>query len=94
MGGIFTCHIVISECTCFTSEDGLTIKHTTQEDLCSSQEEADTKIILHCFHASKYCQDNSPIRVRSPDTDVFMLLIRYASNIENIVFFDTGTGNK
>lgn len=32
--------------------------------------------------------------MRSPDTDVFMLLLRYASDIENIVFFDTGTGNK
>lgn len=82
------------QCTLFASEDGSTVKYTIQEELCSSQEEADTKIILHCFHASQSCQDNLPIRIRSPDTDIFMLLLRYANEIKNVLLFDTGTGNK
>lgn len=78
----------------FTSEDGLTVNCTVQEELCSSQEETDTKIILHCFHASQSFEDKLPIRIRSPDThthtDVFMLLLRYANEIENVLLFDTG----
>lgn len=68
-----------NKCTWITSEDGLSIKHTVQEYLYCTQEEPDTKMILQCFHASQSCQDNSPIRIRSPDTaDVVMLLLRNA----------------
>ena len=35
------------------------------------------------------------VRVKSPDSDVFFLLLYYAPKIENVtVLFDTGTGNK
>ncbi|CAH1109880.1 unnamed protein product [Psylliodes chrysocephalus] len=75
------------QCTLFTSEDGSTVYYTVQE-------EADTNIILHCFHASQFCQDKLPIRIRSSNTDVFMLLLRYVNEIENVLLFDTGVGNK
>ena len=35
------------------------------------------------------------IRVKSPDTDVFFLLLHFASKIDGVtILFDTGTGNK
>lgn len=35
------------------------------------------------------------VRVKSPDSDVFFLLLYYATKLENIkILFDTGTGNK
>ena len=37
----------------------------------------------------------STVRVKSPDSDVFFLLLYYASKIEDVnILFDTGTGNK
>ena len=40
-------------CTCLLSADGLTTLSESVEELCSTQEEADTKIDLHCLIASK-----------------------------------------
>ena len=66
------------------------------QSLCSTQEEADTKIILHCQHAAEDQQlKGCDIVVRSPDTDVFILLIHYKERIGNVrVMFDTGIGDK
>ena len=59
----------------------------------STQEEADTRIILHCLYACK--QDNSRhITVRSQDTDVFLLLLAFSDAIQSTVYFDTGHGAK
>ncbi|CAH1114955.1 unnamed protein product [Psylliodes chrysocephalus] len=82
------------QCTLFTSEDGSTVNYTVQEKLCSSQEETGAKIILCCFHASQSCQNKLPIRIRLPDTNVFMVLLSYANEIENVLLFDTGVENK
>jgi hypothetical protein len=80
-------------CVCLSSLDGLTVQSSVIHDLCSSQEEADTTIILHCLYVS--AQDATlDIIVRSPDTDVFLLLIQYGCQITGKVYFDTGTGNK
>ena len=51
------------------------------------------RIILYCkyaaVHGYKY------VRVKSPDSDVFFLLLHYASTMKEItIIFDTGTGNK
>ena len=46
------------------------------QDLFSSQEEADTRMILHSL-VSKQPHVNIIIVVRSPDTDVFLLLMSY-----------------
>ena len=58
--------------------------------LSSSQEEADRRIILHCFHVAT--SSTSDLIVRSPD--VFMLLLYYGNRIEQNVYFDTGFANK
>ena len=69
-----------------------TTDSSPMRELFSSQEEADTKIILHCVHASNQppCEK---IIVRSPDTDDFLLLLAFSSEIKKNLFFDTSTGN-
>ena len=37
---------------------------------------------------------NSPIIIRSPDTDVLVLLISHAQGLAQILLLDTGVGNK
>ena len=64
-----------------------------EKDLCSDQEEADTRIILHLLHIAKETQEDVPIVVRSPDTDVFVLLVHFSHRIKQKVLFDTGVGN-
>ena len=64
------------------------------EELLSSQEEADTRIILHCDHISRNFSETTVIIVRSPDTDVLVLLSKFSQNISQLVLFDTGMGNK
>ena len=63
-------------------------------ELCSTQEEADTKIILHCHHTAIDTSSNSTMIVRSPDTDVLALLISHTQGLAQTLLFDTGLGNK
>lgn len=80
--------------TCYSlTSDGHTVQTEQIEELSSSQEEADGRIILHCLHIA-HMQPNSDIVVRSPDTDVFILLLHYNEMITSKVYFDTGTGDK
>lgn len=58
------------------------------------QEEADTRIILHCCHIATHCTDSSAIIVRSPDTDVFLLLMKFSQNIRIPLIMDTGVADK
>jgi hypothetical protein len=54
--------------------------------LASTQEEADTRIILHALHSDKLYQENNVqgrIVVKSPDTDVLVLLVHYFPNMKN-----------
>ena len=75
-----------------SSEDGKVTNSQPANDLNCGQEEADTKIIFHCQYISKQ-NPLIPIIVRSPDTDVFILLLAFARKFENTLLFDTGTGN-
>ena len=59
-----------------------------------SQEEADTRIILHCLHISVTAYTATHIIIQSPDTDVLVLLLMYAQDMDSVVLFDTGTGDK
>ncbi len=69
--------------------------HTDEiEELNSSQEEADTRLVLHCLHHASHLSENNTIVVRSPDTDVFVLLLRFTQLVKQRVLFDTGVGNK
>ena len=63
------------------------------EELCSTQEEADTRIILHCLFAAQTMTDQDKIIVHSPDTDVFILLLSYATDVGKPVVFETGSGS-
>lgn len=58
------------------------------------QEEADTRMILHCFHIARHLYSSGAIIIRSPDTDVFVLLMKYSQNIDIPLFMDTGYGDK
>ena len=80
------------ECTLLYSDSDESTIAEPFPDLNSSQEEADTRIILHCQYASR--QSNcETIVVRSPDTDVFLLLFSFSDTIGKTLIFDTGCGN-
>ena len=75
-----------------TSENGMSTTRVEIDDLNSTYEETDSRVILYCEYARR--QSYSSVRVKSPDTDVFMILLHYASDMTDLkVFFDTGTGN-
>jgi len=81
------------DCWVLTS-DGNDVTGMIATDLCSDHEEADSRIILHCLHASRTASATTAIVVRSPDTDVLVILLAYASSLCQRVYLDTGTGNK
>ena len=61
-------------------------------DLKSSQEEADTGILLHAKHASD--QGYTSVIVVSKDTDVFVLLIAFAKEIPASLYQKRGTSTR
>ena len=85
---------VENECTCLSSPDGTRVVSESVPELESSQEEADSRIILHCCHQAATESSANGIIVRSPDTDVFLLLLYHSHNVGQILLFDTGSGNK
>ena len=64
----------------------------TIQELKSSQEETDPRVVLYCHYAAnqgyRYC------RIRSPDSDIFCILLHHARSIDTTILFDTGHGNK
>ena len=66
------------ECTLMTSEDGLTTDVRPVPELYSSQEEADTRIILHLKYVNDHGRTKKVV-IRSTDTDVFLLLLHFSS---------------
>ena len=59
-------------------------------ELCCDHEEADTRLLLHARHASTA---HDRVIIRSPDTDVFILMLGHKPAIPAAMYFDTGTGN-
>ena len=78
------------QCTCLTSRDRITTESSIVHCLFSSHEEADCRIILNSFQASK--SECDEIVVHSPDTDVFLFLLFFALEISKPLFLLTGTG--
>ena len=72
--------------------DGLAVHSSDVHELGSSQEEKDTRIISNCFHVSEH-DAALDILIRSPDTDIIILLLQYGCQIAGKVHFDPGTGN-
>ena len=61
-------------------------------ELRSNHEEADTRMLLHAKHASR---SHDTTVIKSPDTDVFILLVAMLHNFgSKDLFMITGTGNK
>lgn len=81
-------------CVSLSSSDGRTTTAEDIEALRSSQEEADTRIVLHCLHIASHSTHETTIIVRSPDTDVFILLLTFTQELQQNILFDTGVGNK
>ena len=67
--------------------NSIDVKH-----LHSSQEEADTRIILHSLDAVR--RGATQLYIESPDTDVFVLAIRRYHQLCKDTYFITGVGNK
>ena len=78
-----------------TSYDGTSVPvcRTEIKSIESTQEETDSRVVLYCFYGKQQGYRN--IRIRSPDTDIFFILLHYALELQGVTnIFDTGTGNK
>ena len=60
-------------------------------ELYSKQEETDTRIIIYLQYAAK--QGFKSAVVRSPETDIFFIILYYAHTINLTVYLDTGLEN-
>ena len=58
----------------------------------SSQEETDTRVVLYSLFAADLGYEN--VRVKSPDSDIYFILLHHASLLRINIFFDTGYGNQ
>ncbi|KAK3751112.1 hypothetical protein QZH41_016239, partial [Actinostola sp. cb2023] len=62
---------------------------TLREDLKSSQEEADTRLLFHASHAAR--NGYSSIVISSEDTDVFVLCLAFKVFIPSTIYLKCGT---
>jgi hypothetical protein len=85
-------YVIEEDCFCLQSIDGRSVSCLPVNELKSSHEEADTRIVLHVIYASRHMSAEDKIVVQSPDTDVFIILLAHASRISQHVLFDTGKG--
>ena len=65
-----------------------TTNKTEIPSLFSTQEETDTRVILYC----KYAQDQGYeyVRIRTPDSDIFFILLHFVLSFTTTILFDTG----
>ena len=65
---------------------------TRQEvyELFSNQEETDTRVVVYLKHAVKLGYESAV--VRSPDTDICLILLHHAQSIDLTIYLDTGSG--
>jgi hypothetical protein len=76
-----------------TSYDGTSVCRTEIKSIESTQEVTDSRVVLYCFYGKQ--QGYSNIKIRSPDTDIFFILLHYELELQGVtILFDTGTGNK
>lgn len=77
------CHVIR------VNSSGTGVEVLPLQTLFSIQEEADTRPLLHCAHASQY---SSHVVISSPDTDVSMLAIAFCKEIGTNLYFHTRKG--
>ena len=63
-------------------------------ELFSSQEEADTRILLHMKHNANHSNQSISFVVHIPDTDVFVLRLGHLNQINGNIFIKTGVKDK
>lgn len=68
------------------------VNRTEIPSLRSNQEETDTRIVLYIKHAEN--QGFKSVVVRTPDTDIFFILLVHGHDLEIAVYVDIGTGKK
>ncbi len=61
------------------------------EKLRSNQEEPDSREALYCQYANT--QGYDCVKVKSPDSDIFFILLHHTSDVSCEILFDTGIGN-
>ena len=75
------------------SEDGKKTEIIEIQELSSSQEETDSRVILYCRYGKNI--GYIYIRVKSPDTCLFFILLHYAQSFtETTILYETGKGTK
>ena len=60
--------------------------------LTSNQEETDSRVVLYAMYAANQGYDR--VRIRTPDSDIFWILLHHARSIDIDIVYDTGFGNK
>ena len=56
----------------------------------STQEETDTRVVLYLQYAAQL--GHKAVVVRTPDTDIFFILLHHAQSIPLTIYVDIGTG--
>lgn len=74
-----------------STQRGARSNHGNVEHLSSTQEEADTLLILHALHAVR---TGVQVEIMSPDTDVLLLALRRYPQLGHNPVFLTGVGDK
>ena len=59
--------------------------------LTSNQEETDSRVVLYVAFAAEQGYDQ--VRIRTPDSDIFWILLHHARSIDIQIIYDTGSGN-
>ena len=80
---------IACDCYMLTSADGADVRSTAIPALHCSQEEADTRLLLHACHAAT--NGSAVVIVRSPDTDVAVIGCSLARDITARLLLQTGT---
>ena len=70
----------------------LLVKVDVQElpEIYSNQEETDTRVVVYLHHAAAMGYKDAV--VRTPDTDIFVILLHHAHTIKLTIYLDTGVG--
>ena len=72
-----------------TSQNGK-VERNEVFSLYSNQEETDTRVVIYLAYAAAQGYLNAV--VRTPDTDIFMILLYHCNSLDINVFLDTGSG--
>ena len=81
-----------SQCYGLFAESNEAVVRSVVPKLESTQEEADTRLLLHCAHAAR--QGHQTIVIKSPDTDVAVIACLASHSIPAMILFRTGTKNR